>query len=427
MNKDNITVEYISTGVLRLADYNPRTHTMEQSNKLKESIKRFGLVDPIICNSAPDRKNIIIGGHFRYKVAKELGYTTLPVVYLNIPDIEKEKELNIRLNKNTGSWDFELLKSFELDLLIDIGFDQIDLSKAWNNDLEVKEEKFDVKKELAQIKEPQTKLGDIICLGRHKLICGDSTDSEVLKKLFGDEKASMIYSDPVYNINLNYNGGVGGKKNYNSGINVSDNRSDAEYKKLLSDSLRNALSVCKKETHVFYFCDQTYIGMVQDVYRDNNIDNKRVCLWIKNGHNPTPNSPFNKCYEPCVYGSRNSPYIAKDIQNLNEVMNKDIGTGNEMLDQIDLWLCKRLSSKDYEHATSKPPELHEKAIRRCTKVDDIILDSFSGSASTLIAGEMLKRKVYAVELEPIFCDLAIRRFEKLTGIKAKVIREDEKA
>ena len=98
-----------------------------------------------------------------------------------------------------------------------------------------------------------------------------------------------------------------------------------------------------------------------------------------------------------------------------------------MLDEIDVWLMKRLSGKDYEHATSKPPTLHEKAIRRCTKPGDIILDSFSGSASTLIAGEMLKRRVYAVELEPIFCDLAIKRFEKLTGIKAKIIRDNEEA
>ncbi len=105
-------------------------------------------------------------------------------------------------------------------------------------------------------------------------------------------------------------------------------------------------------------------------------------------------------------------------------MNKEITTGNnlleETLDELDVWLVKRLSSKDYEHATNKPPKLHEKAIRKCSKPGDIILDSFSGSGSTLIAGEQLKRKVYAVELEPIFCDLTIRRYEKLTGRKAKV-------
>ena len=105
-------------------------------------------------------------------------------------------------------------------------------------------------------------------------------------------------------------------------------------------------------------------------------------------------------------------------------MNKELTTGNNLLeetsDELDLWLVKRLPAKEYQHATSKPPKLHEKAIRRCTKPGDIILDSFSGSGSTLIAGEQLKRKVYGMELEPIFCDLIIRRFEKLTGIKAEV-------
>jgi DNA modification methylase len=254
-------------------------------------------------------------------------------------------------------------------------------------------------------------------------MCGDSTDPEVLKKLLGNDKVSMIYSDPVYNIKIDYNKGIGGKQNY--GGNVNDNRSYTEYKEFLKKSMVAALGVCNPDTHAFYWCDQIYIGLIQELYRELGIENKRVCLWLKNGHSPTPGVAFNKCYEPCVYGVRGKPYIAKDITNLNEVVNKDTTNGNDLLDQADVWLHKRLAGKDYEHATSKPPTLHEKAIRRCTKPGDIILDSFSGSASTLIAGELLKRRVYAVELEPIFCDLAIKRFEKLTGIKARVIHEKE--
>ncbi len=107
-------------------------------------------------------------------------------------------------------------------------------------------------------------------------------------------------------------------------------------------------------------------------------------------------------------------------------MNKELTNGNGMLDEInDIWTVKRLSGKDYEHATSKPPKLHEKAIMRCTKLGDIILDSFLGSGSTLIAGEQLKRRVFGVELEPIFCDLVIRRWERLTGLKANVIRDEK--
>jgi DNA modification methylase len=151
-----------------------------------------------------------------------------------------------------------------------------------------------------------------------------------------------------------------------------------------------------------------------------------VCLWLKNGHNPVPTVAFNKAYEPVVYGTRGKPHLS-DINNLNEVMNKELGTGNDLLDEInDIWAVKRLGAKEYEHATSKPPQLHEKAIKRCTKPNDIILDSFIGSGSTLIAGEMLGRRVYGCELEPAFCDLIIKRYEKLTGRKAKIERHEER-
>ncbi len=136
-------------------------------------------------------------------------------------------------------------------------------------------------------------------------------------------------------------------------------------------------------------------------------------MWLKNSQNPVPGVAFNKCYEPCTYGLIGKPYIAPNLQNLNEVLNKEMTTGNslleETLDHLDIWMTKRLSGKDYEHATSKPPKLHSKAIRRCSKPGDIILDSFSGSASTMIAAEQLKRRVYALELESVFCDLAMRQ------------------
>lgn len=406
---------------------NPRTISPKQIEALKRSLKKFNLVElPVI-----DTDNKVIAGHQRLMVLKLLGRESekIPVRVPNRKLTQKEyDQYLITSNSVTGDWDFEKLKVFDLDMLLDVGFDQVELASFWDKELEVKDEEFDVEKELAKIKKPQTKLGDLIHLGPHKLICGNSGDPEVLKKLLGNDRASIIYSDPPYNISLDYNKGIGGKKSY--GAEVRDNRTHEEYKEFLKKSMSAALAVTTENAHVFYWSDQIYIGLVQELYRELGVANKRVCLWIKNGHNPTPNSAFNKCYEPCTYGVRGKPYIAKDINNLNEVMNKEITTGNnlleETLDNLDVWLVKRLSGKEYEHATSKPPKLHEKAIRRCTKPGDIILDSFSGSGSTLIAGEQLKRKVYAVELEPIFCDLAIRRWEKLTGKKVKVIRHEEK-
>ena len=135
---------------------------------------------------------------------------------------------------------------------------------------------------------------------------------------------------------------------------------------------------------------------------------------------------FNKVYEPCVYGTIGKPYLTRSITNISEVLNKDIDSGNRMAgdiyDMFSIWLAKRLPTQNYEHATEKPPSLHERPIRRCTKIEDTILDLFGGSGSTLIAAHQLKRKCVMVELEPIFCDLIIRRYKNLT--KGSVEREN---
>lgn len=422
--ENSYKIEYVSVGELRPAEYNPRKWDEIAAKQLSESIKKFGLIDPIIANNASNRKNIVIGGHFRLQIAKSLGITQVPVVYVNIPNIQKEKELNLRLNRNTGEWDFELLKSFEVELLLDVGFDDSDLSHIWDENLGIENDDFDVKKEIEKIKEPKTKLGDIYQLGSHRLICGDATNPEVIKHLIKDEKVSMLYCDPPYNISLDYSNGIGTKGKY--GGQTDDKKSKEEYKAFLKKTLENGLGVTSTDAHIFYWCDENYIGLIQEIYQELGIINKRVCLWIKNNQNATPQTAFNKVYEPCVYGIRGNPYLSESVKNLNEVLNKEVGTGNRLTDDIldlfNIWLAKRLPAQEYEHPTEKPPTLHEKALRRCTKAGDIVLDVFGGSGSTLIACEQLKRQAYISEIEPIFCDLIIKRFEKLTGKEARLCK-----
>jgi len=402
-------------------EINPRVISDKQMSDLKKNLKKFNLVEiPAI-----DLNGKILAGHQRISALKLLGREE-ELIDVRIPNRKLTKEESekylIASNALGGNWDFSKLKSFDLDLLTDVGLDQIDLSHFWDKELEVNDEDFNVEDEIKKIKKPKTKSGDLIYLGPHKLLCASSTDPKNLKKLFGNDQASMIYSDPPYNLKIDYAKGIGGKQNY--GGNVNDNRSYEEYRKFIKDSLISALTITKSDCHIFYWSDQCLIGLIQELYRELNITNKRVCLWLKNSQNPTPMVSFNKCYEPAIYGVIGKPYITPSIQNLNEILNKELTTGNnlfeEIFDQLDIWLIKRLSGQKYEHATSKPPKLHEKAIRRCTKLGDIILDSFSGSGSTIIAGEQLKRKVYALELEPIFCDLTIKRYKKLTGKKVEV-------
>lgn len=419
--KDNkIEINQVEINSLKPAEYNPRKMDEKQEADLTNSIQEFGLVDPIIANSNQNRLNIVIGGHQRLKIAKKIGYTKVPVVYLDL-DETQEKNLNLRLNKNTGSWDFELLREIDIDTLLNIGFSDEEINNTWDDILEIEDDDFNEDKELERIKETTIKNGDMFELGNHRLLCSDSTEETSIKKLLEDNKTSLIYCDPPYNISLNYDKGVGGKQHY--GGRVIDNRNDEDYKDFLKSTIKNASSVITSDAHIFYYCDQRYIGLIQTIYQELGIKNQRVCLWIKNGFNLTPKIAFNKSYEPCVYGTIGKPYLS-DTRNLNEILNKEIGTGNatieDISDLIDIWLVKRLPGQDYEHPTSKPPILHEKALRRCSKVNDIVLDLFGGSGSTLIACEQLKRRAYLIEKDPIFCQLIINRYEKLTGSKAKL-------
>lgn len=209
--KAKIKIVSVPIADLKPSEYNPRKLDKATHRELTKSIKKFGLVDPIIANSAEKRKNIVIGGHQRLSIAKELNYTEVPVVYLDIPNLKKEKELNLRLNRNIGEFDMDLLKNMDLDLLLDVGFTDEDLSSMWDEVIEVEDDNFKPEEEIKKIKTTDIKEGDLFQLGRHKLICGNSTDLKVIAKLMGKDRADMFYSDPPYNIALDYNKGVGTK------------------------------------------------------------------------------------------------------------------------------------------------------------------------------------------------------------------------
>ena len=146
-------------------------------------------------------------------------------------------------------------------------------------------------------------------------------------------------------------------------------------------------------------------------------------MWIKNNQNLTPQIAFNKAFEPCIYGIRGKPFLSPTLNNFHGILNKEVTTGNriidDVLDHFNIWLAKRIAGITYEHPTEKPPTLHEKPLRRCTKPGDNVLDLTAGAGSTLIACEQLKRTAYLCDIEPIFCDLILNRFEQYANIKAK--------
>ncbi len=422
-------IVYVPIDTLRASEYNPRKHTEKQMQNLMESIRQYGLVDPIIVNSIPERKNVVIWWHFRLECAKALAIKEVPVLYLSL-SLDREKELNLRLNQNTWEWDFEILKDFDVGLLLDIWFDNTELSSMWDAMLGVEEDDFQVEKELAEIWEPQSKFGDIYALGNHRIMCGDSTNPETVAELINSlPEASwnilMLYYDPPYNIWLDYSKWLSNAKQYGA-KKTNDTKTKEAYREFLTMALTNGLMHAHPNTHIFCWCDPNTIGLLQNIYTSLNLNPRRVCLWIKNNMNATPQIAFNRSYEPCVYGTRGKPYLSPDLRNLTEVLDKEVWVGNRVLEDVidlfDLWLAKRLVVGDYEHPTEKPPTLHEKPLKRCTQVGDIVLDLFGWSGSTLIACEQMKRTALLMEYEPLFIDLIIKRYEKLTNNKATKIK-----
>jgi len=399
------------------ADYNPRYLTDKDRYDLEQSITRFNEVEPVVINIG-SRNNVLIGGHQRLIIYADLGKEEIDV---RVPNreltIEEETELNLRLNKNTGSWDWNKLKDIDINKLLDVGFRDEELSILYNEIIDDEEEGIQrTKKEKITT---EIKNGDIIKLGQHTLMCGDSTKIDDVKKLMGDNLADVIYCDPPYNIGLDYNEGMNvGHQNrelqyqgqYTS---RDDKKSYNDYYKFIDQTVRNSMAVAKNDSHFFYWCDQKYIGMIQQIFKENGITNKRVCLWIKNNFNPTPQIAFNKLYEPCVYGTKGRPYLNKNINNLNEILNKQISSENiynDLMLYFDIWLIPRDSQ--YDHPTQKPISLHEKPLKRCSKVGDIVLDLFGGSGSTLLACEQMGRKCFMMENDPLFCQTIVNRFNQ---------------
>ncbi len=409
--------------------YNPRKISESEKKDLQKSITEFGTVVPVVLNIG-SRENIIIGGEQRIKIYADLG---MDEVECMVPSreltLDEEKELNLRLNKNTGSWDENLLKDFDMDMLLGVGFGDEELQTLFD-DVDLVEDEFDIEKALKETTKPKVKTGEIWELGRHRLLVGDSTDISSVEKLMGGDKADVIYCDPPYNIGLDYSKGLGNKEKYQGSYSAKDDsKTKKDYEAFIDKSIEVAKTISKKDSHFFYWADSSYIWIIQTLYSKYKIDSKRVCIWIKNNQNPTHKIAFNKVYEPCVYGTIGKPYLNSAMNSTNEILNQEVTTGNqahdEILDMIDIWIEKRDSAQSYRHPTQKPVTLNEKPFKRCSAPLHIVFSGFGGSGSDLIACEELNRSWRGVEQDLIFATIIIDRWEKFTGLKAKKIYESQ--
>lgn len=403
---------------------NPRTITKVALEKLKERIVQRGFHSVIVI----DTDNTILSGNQRGLALRQLGVKEVNVL---VPSrkltTEERRKIALESNLNDGEWNMEALKSFNIDLLTDVGFDQMKLVEFWDKDTEIKEESFDLKKEIKLAKKTNIKRGNMYQLGRHRLICEDALNPNTVLKLMGKVKADLINQDPPFNINLSYNKGVGGKKsNKNYGGQTQDNMSDEGYADFIRKMMKNALSVSKKDCHYAYWSDERFVWIFQTLYKELGINSKRLLVWVKNNSSPTPQVAFNKATEYIIYGTTGSPYLSPNVQNANEIINHDTTTGNNLLEELsNIILQKRLPSNQYSHPTQKDPQVHYKILKRCTKIGDAVLDLTAGSGSIMATCEQLGRTAYMCDYEPVFCQVILNRYKKMTGLNPIQIYEEK--
>ena len=384
--------ETLSLDALRPAAYNPRKKLKsgdKEYEKIKNSILEFGYVEPIIVNY----DMTVIGGHQRLTVLKDLGYTEAQCVVLHIEDENKVKALNIALNKITGAWNEQLLA----DLLVDLqsvefnldltGFEAPEVEQLFSkvHDKEVKEDDFDVE---AELKKPTvSRQGDLWLLGRHRLICGDSTLPDTFTKLMDGRKANLVVTDPPYNVNVEETAGK--IKN--------DNMADADFYKFLFAAFVNMEQSMESDASIYVFHADTQGLTFRRAFADAGFYLSGCCIWKKNAL-VLGRSPYQWQHEPCLFGWKKG--------------GKHLWYSDRK--QTTIWEYDRPKSSK-EHPTMKPVALLAYPIQNSSMRGCVVLDPFLGSGSTLMACEQTGRECYGIELDEKFADVIVNRYIEAVG------------
>ena len=360
---------------------NPRKATEKEVKDIDKSLERFNLADPLVINTT----NTIIGGHLRYNRLKAKGIKEVDVRVPSRKLTGKEaEELCLRLNKNTGSFDFDLLANFEEDLLKDVGWESEELDKIFGLE---QDEKEDEVPELP--KKAKSKLGDLYQLGDHRLLCGDATKKEDVERLMAGEKADMIFTDPPYGINLdtNYTYKAKGKRG-----NIY-NRIVGDEKNFEPSFIFNFFDYVKE---IFLFGGNYYADKLGDLV------NCGWFVWDKT-LNINQDTGFAGQFE----------IIWSKQKHRQEIIR---------CEWFRFFGLQKEDIKKRVHPTQKPVALGEWFIEKFSKRGQNIIDLFGGSGSSLIAAEKLNRKCFMMEIDPLYIDVIISRWEKFTGRKAKKIK-----
>ncbi|AOY78413.1 DNA modification methylase [Clostridium formicaceticum] len=430
-------MQQIDIEKLNPAKYNPRVDLKPgdpEYEKLKRSIKEFGYVEPIVWNS---RTGNVVGGHQRLKILQEEGYKKVNVSVVDLSD-SKEKALNIALNKISGDWNEEKLsqifKNLQEDINIDVeltGFEIEEINDIVANfdTTETQEDDFELEEELEKEEVSITQPGDLWVLGRHRLLCGDSTKKENVVKLMDEKQADLLLTDPPYNVNYESD----------SGMKIeNDNLGNDDFYNLLLGSFTNMHSIAKEGAPIYVFHADTEGYNFRKAFTGAGFKLSQGLIWVK--HSLTiGRQDYQWRHESILYGWKEGAghkwYGKRDK---NTVLESDIDL--ESLNKTELIeLLERLLDETPEttirfdrptkndlHPTMKPIGLIGYLLKNSSVEGNLVVDLFGGSGSTLIASEQMNRICYTMDMDPRYCDAIVKRYIQATGDdRVQVIRKGQ--
>lgn len=421
MEKKRMELEIVDIAKIQPYENNAKIHTPEQIEQIKNSIVEFGFNDPI----AIDEDNVIIEGHGRLQAVQELGWEEVECIRLLHLTEEQKRAYIIAHNKltmNTG-FDMQKLKG-ELTFLKEVNYDitltgfemdEIDLNAT---EIEFKEDDFDIDAELPA--KPKAKNGDIYQLGKHRLMCGSSTDEEDIAKLMNGEVMDLCVTDPPYNVD--YEGTAGKIEN--------DNMSSEEFYEFIHAFYNQMLSVLKQGGAYYIFHADKELAF-RSALLEAGGQIKQTLIWVKNSL-VIGRQDYQWKHEPCLYGWKEGAghYFIDD--RCQTTVFEDDSEYQKMSKEQLIQLIKQISeescpttimhenkpTKNDLHPTMKPINLIGRLVKNSSRKNENVFDGFGGSGSTLIACEQLNRKAFIMELDPRFVDVIIKRWEEFTGKKA---------
>jgi len=414
VNLPDLTVRYLAVGKLKTNPQNPRTHTKHQIRKIAKSIKEFGFVNPVLI----ERDSIVIAGHGRLAAAKMLGISSIPTITLEDLSPDQVRAYVVADNRlaEIAGWDSSIL-AIELQNLLNIEDFDVSLTgfEVPEIDLIIQETSTEISQERELVEltagRAASRPGDLWTVGKHKVICGNALEESTFVALMGRRKADIVITDPPYNVPVEGNVCGKGAIHHREFPMASGEMKSNEFVKFLITSLGFLARFSNSGAVVFVCMDWRHMGELLEAGQQVLTELLNVCVWVKNNGGM---GSFYRSRHELIFVFKNGKGRHRN----------NIQLGQYGRNRTNVWEYPGVNmvSRNREegnllalHPTVKPVAMLADALLDCSSRGDVVLDAFLGSGSTLLAAERVGRRCYGIEIDPLYVDVAVRRWQSLTG------------